>query len=164
MTMYSYVASFDTMSIRWNVISKTPTRIVLASDYTITREGLRFLFTKAPDIEIIGEAQPIMATPRKVCELAPDVVLIEVSVPGRADGLWAAATIAHQSPKSRVVVLTNNNDLPYVRSMLGVGVVGYVLKNCETTQLFAALRSVRLGGRFIDPSLGTDFAWHSKTG
>jgi two-component system, NarL family, response regulator NreC len=136
------------------------TRIVLASDDTIIREGLRSLFHQAPEVEIIG-AQTIMATPKKVRELVPDVVLIEVSVPGRAHGLRAAINIAEQSPEARVVILTNNSDLPYVRSMLAAGVSGYLLKNSETSQLFAAVRSVKLGGRFIDPDLSSDLVWYA---
>ena len=140
--------------------SEMRTRMVLGSDYAITREGLRSLFGGAPEVEIIGEAETLMATPKKVKELLPDVALIEVSVPNRADGLRAAAEIASQSPKVRVVVLTNNGDLSYARSMLAAGVSGYLLKNCELSQLFTAVRRVKLGGKFIDPVLSNDLVWH----
>jgi len=144
-----------------NVNSKMATRMVLASDDTITREGLRALFGQAAGIEIIGEAETIMATPKKVRELVPDVVLIEVSVTSRAHGLRAASAIINQSPKARVVVLTNNSDPPYVRSMLATGVSGYLLKSSDRSQLFAALQRVKLGGRFIDPTLSNDLVWYA---
>jgi two-component system response regulator NreC len=57
-------------------------------------------------------------------------------------------------------VLTNNKDLPYVRSMLACGVSAYLLKNCTTAHLFAAVRSVTRGSRIIDPTLGSDLVWH----
>src|ERR1700757_3644915 len=105
-----------------NMNSQVTTRMVLASDDTITLEGLCSLFRRYPEVEIIGAAGRIMAAPTKARELLPDVVLIEIGVPGRADGLRAANDIAQQSSKARILVLTNNSDLPYVRSMLTVGV------------------------------------------
>jgi DNA-binding NarL/FixJ family response regulator len=140
------------------------TRMVLSSDYTITREGLRSLFREAPEVAIVGEAESVIATPQKVRELVPDVVLIEISVPGRSPGLRAVAEIADHSPKAGIIVLTNNTDLPYARSMLAKGVSGYLLKNTDTSQLFTAVRNVRGGGRFIDPALGTNLMWHAVEG
>src|SRR6266404_1257654 len=147
-----------------DVNSEMRTRMVLGSDDTITREGLRSLFGRAPEVEIIGEAATLMATPKKVMELLPDVALIEVSVPNREHGLRAAADIAGQSPQVRVVVLTNNGDLPYARSMLAAGVSGFLLKNSELSQLFAAVRRVKLGGKFIDPTVSNDLVWHGIEG
>jgi len=138
--------------------------MVLSSDYTITREGLRSLFREAPEVTIVGEAESVIATPQKVRELVPDIVLIEISVPGRSPGLRAVAEIADHSPKAGVVVLTNNTDLPYARSMLAKGVSGYLLQNTATSQLFTAVRNVRSGGRFIDPALGTNLMWHAVEG
>jgi|SRR5579862_4366329 len=135
-------------------------RVVLASDDTITREGLASLLRQAPGMEIIGQAHSMPATPKIVRQLAPDVALIEVSVPNRGQGLQAVAKVADESPETRIVVLTNNGDPPYVRSMLSAGASGYLLKNSETSQLFTAVRTARLGGRFIDPALGTDLVWH----
>lgn len=135
--------------------------MVLSSDYTITREGLRSLFRQAPEVAIVGEAESVIATPEKVREFVPDVVLIEISVPGRTPGLRAVGEIADHSPEARVVVLTNNNDLPYARSMLEKGVSGYLLKSANTSQLFAAVRNVTRGGRFIDPTLGNDLIWQT---
>lgn len=141
--------------------SAVSTRMVLSSDYTITREGLRSLFRQAPEVAIVGEAESVIATPQKVRELVPDVVLIEISVPGRSPGLQAVAEIAGHCPKARVIVLTNNSDLSFARSMLAQGVSGYLLKNTSTSQLFTAVRNVTSGGRFIDPTLGNDLVWSS---
>ena len=122
------------------------TRMVLSSDYAITREGLRSLFREAPEVAIVGEAESVGATPQKVRELVPDVVLIEISVPGRSTGLRAVAEIAEHSPKAGVIVLTNHTDLPYARSMLTKGASGYLLKSTNSLQLFTAVRNVRSGG------------------
>ena len=134
--------------------------MVLSSDYTITREGLRSLFREALEVAIVGEAESVVTTPEKVRELVPDVVLIEISVPGRSTGLRAVAEIADHSPKAGVIVLTNHTDLPYARSMLTKGASGYLLKSTDTLQLFTAVRNVRRGGRFIDPALAGDLVWH----
>jgi two-component system response regulator NreC len=137
------------------------TRVVLASDHKIMRESLRSLFGQAAEAEIVGEAEGVITAPEKARELGPDVVLLEIGFPSRAHGLRAAALIADQSPKVRVLVLTNNSDVPYVRSMMAIGVSGYLLKNCESAQLFAAVQRVKFGGKFIDPSLSDDLIWHS---
>jgi two-component system response regulator NreC len=137
------------------------TRVVLASDHKIMRESLRSLFGQAAEAEIVGEAESVITAPEKTRELGPDVVLLEVGFPSRAHGLRAAALIADQSPKVRVLVLTNNSDVPYVRSMMAIGVSGYLLKNCESAQLFAAVQRVKFGAKFIDPSLSDDLIWHS---
>ena len=136
------------------------TQVVLGSDYAITREGLRSLLREAPEIKVIGEAETIVATPKKVRELAPDVALMELSGSSRTHGLRAVAEIVRQSPDAKIVVLTNNSDLPYVRSMLACGVSAYLLKNCTTVQLLAAVRNVTRGSRIIDPALGSDLVWH----
>ena len=141
--------------------SEVSTRMVLASDYTITREGLRSLFRQAPEVNIIGEAETVTATPKKVRELVPDVVLIEISGPGRAPGLRAVAEIIDHSPEARIVVLTSNGDLPYAHSMLAKGVSGYLLADSSSSQLFAAVRNVTRGGNFIDPTFGNDLVWHA---
>jgi two-component system response regulator NreC len=135
--------------------------MVIASDYTLTREGLRSLFREAPEVAIVGEAESIVVTPKRVKELVPDVVLIEISVPGRTPGLRAVADIGNHSPESRIVVLTNNSDLPYARSMLAKGVSGYLLKTTDSLQLFTAVRNVRQGGNYIDPTLSDELLWHT---
>jgi two-component system response regulator NreC len=141
---------------------KGSTQVVLSSDYAITREGLRSLLREAPEIKVTGEAETIAATPKKVRELAPDVALMELSGSSRTHGLRAVAEIAQQSPDAKIVVLTNNCDLPYVRSMLACGVSAYLLKNCTTAQLLAAVRNVTRGSRIIDPTLGSDLIWHMR--
>jgi two-component system response regulator NreC len=140
--------------------AETFTRMVLSSDYTITREGLRSLFQQAPEIKIIGEAKSMTTTPNIVRELVPDVVLMEISVPERASGLRAVAEITDHLPETQVVVLTNNGDLAYARTMLACGVSGYLLKNSTSSQLFAAVRNVTRGRKIIDATLGNDLLWH----
>ena len=141
--------------------SDIPTTMVLGSDETITREGLRSLFREASKVAIVGEADTIMSTPKKVRDLVPDVALLDITVPGRAHGLRAAAEIAQQSSEARVVVLTNNSDLPYVRSMLACGVSAYLLKSSGASQLFAAVRNVTRGDKIIDPTLASNLAWRT---
>jgi DNA-binding NarL/FixJ family response regulator len=141
--------------------SEVFTRMVVASDYTLTRQGLRSLFHEAPDVSIIGDAESIAVAPSRVKELVPDVVLMEINISGSGPGLRAATEMGDQSPEVRVVVLTTNSNLHYVHSMFAVGVSGYLLKNADSSQLFMAVRSVRSGGKFIDPSLSGELLWHA---
>jgi DNA-binding NarL/FixJ family response regulator len=80
---------------------KRSTQVVLSSDYTITRAGLRSLLREAPEIKVVGEAETIVATPKEVRELAPDVALMELSGSSRTQGLRAAAEIAQHHPTSK---------------------------------------------------------------
>jgi two-component system, NarL family, response regulator NreC len=155
------ILATSTQILLREVKSEMPTRMVLASDDTIMRAGLRSLFREIPDVEIVGEAETLIEAPEKVRELAPDVALIEVSVPSRTHGLRAVADIASRLAGVRLLILTNNSDLPYVRSMLAAGASGYLLKSCNTLQLVAAVRTLKSGGKFIDPTLGDDLVWRA---
>jgi two-component system response regulator NreC len=135
-------------------------KVLVSSDYTLTREGLRSLLQRNSEIEIVGEAETITATPAKVRELAPHVALIELSGSSRTHGLRTIAKIVKHSPRASVVVLTSHSDISYVHSVLACGVSAYLLKTCTTAQLVAAVQKVTRGEKVLDPALGSDLVWH----
>lgn len=129
-------------------------RLAIASDYCLTRCGLRQLLKQEPDFEVIaetdfpGELAPIQS------QHSPDVILL---IP-RVDQAYCPATLVRQCPQSRIVLITSNENLGYVRAMLSVGVLGYLLRKASDAELSLAVHSVSRGHRFIDPRLSDSVA------
>ena len=129
------------------------TRVVLADDHLILREGLRALINAQPDLEVVGEAASGTETIDRVQATEPRVLCLDLSMPG-----WGSATtiarVTQLAPRTRVLVLTMHNDPAYVRSALAAGAAGYFLKTTPFPDLLAAIRTVAVGNRAIDPALG----------
>ncbi|HEX8093705.1 response regulator [Jatrophihabitans sp.] len=125
-------------------------RVLLADDHRLVRAGLAGLLGTAPDIEVVGEA----ADGRQAVELsvavAPDVILMDVSMPV-LDGIEATRLIIDRDPSTRVIALTSFADKEKVNDMLASGAVGYLLKDSEPADLLAAVRSASAGGAPLDP-------------
>src|SRR5688572_28411676 len=125
-----------------------PIRIVLADDHPLIRDGLRARLQAEPDIEVIGEAANGDEAQTRCLELQPDVVVLDLNMPGPP----ATETIAFfkdHCPQIRVLVLTAYNDDAYVRGLLAAGVAGYVLKDEAPDALVHAVRSVAHGGTWF---------------
>jgi two-component system, NarL family, response regulator NreC len=132
-------------------------RLLIVSDYRLTRAGLRQMLNLLPDFEVVAETDS-PAQAKEVCgRCAPDVILLEITVPG-PHGLRTAAKLVEVVPNCRVVVISSNENITYVRSMLTVGVRGYVLRTADATELFLAIRNAYQGRRFIDPRLSDSLA------
>jgi len=130
-------------------------RVLLADDHAILREGLRALLGLADDIEVVGEAADGQEAIDRVNALQPDVVLMDVSMPGLG-GLEATLQIRRQRPDTRILVLTQYEDPEYVRRFLQAGVSGYVLKKSAGADLAAAIRAVHRGGLVLDPEVAKE--------
>jgi len=133
-------------------------RLLLASNYTMVREGICLLLGPAREVCLVGQAECLAEAPQKFRELKPDVVLLDVPVEGSSGGLVAVSHIVEGSPDARAVVLTSNQDLCYARSMLVAGARGYVVKHSPSSVLIAAVRVTAAGRRFIDPRLSSALA------
>ena len=133
-------------------------KLLLASDYAMVREGLRLLLRPAREIKLVGEAENLPETPKKFRELSPDVVLLDVAASDRSTGLRTLGHIVQASADARAVVLTNNHDVSYARSMLAAGARGYVLKHSPSRELIKAVRTTAAGKKFIDPRLSDALA------
>jgi DNA-binding NarL/FixJ family response regulator len=124
-------------------------RILLADDHTITREGTRRLLETEADFAIAGEAADGDETIRLVQQLRPDVLILDVSMPGR-DGIAVARELREWCPETKIVVLTGHGDNPqYARALLRLGVHGYLAKTVAARELVAAIRAVAAGGRYL---------------
>lgn len=130
-------------------------RILIADDHALLREGLKALLGSFPDVEVIGEASDGREAVEKVAALSPDVVLMDIAMPGLG-GLEATLEIRKMTPQSRVLILTQYDNKEYVFRFLKAGAAGYVLKKAAGTELVAAIRAVYEGGSFLHPSVAQD--------
>jgi DNA-binding NarL/FixJ family response regulator len=129
-------------------------RILLVDDHAILRDGLKALLSYYPDVAVIGEAENGRQAIECVERLAPDVVLMDIAMPVM-NGLEATRVIRQKHPETRVLVLTQYDDQPYVLSLLRAGVSGYVLKRALGADLINAIRTVARGESFLYPSVAS---------
>ena len=127
-------------------------RIVLADDHAVLREGLAALINAQPDMEVAGHAVDGHMLLQQTQECQPDVVVIDISMPGM-NGIQATAAVRQAHPEVQVVVLTRHSERGYVRQMLQAGARGYVLKQAAAEDLIGAIRAVVAGGTYLDASL-----------
>jgi len=128
------------------------TRIFLADDHETVREGLKLLLNAQPDMEVVGEAGDGATAVSRVGEIQPDIIVLDVSMPGM-NGLKAAEALRQSSPEVKVLTLTRHSDDGYLHQLLRAGAAGYVLKQSRPAELLHAIRSVVSGGRYLDPSV-----------
>ena len=127
-------------------------RVVLVDDQAMIRTGLRMVLAAEPDIAVVGEAADGDAGARVVTAERPDVVLLDVRMPG-VDGLEAARRITAADLPTKVVVLTTFDEDEYVAEALRLGVSGFLLKVAPPEDLVAAVRTVAAGGGLLDPAV-----------
>jgi DNA-binding NarL/FixJ family response regulator len=129
-------------------------RCLLADDHTLVRQGIRRLLESEPDIEVVGEASSAEEAVEKTKDLRPDLVLMDVGMPGLSS-FEAARQIRRISLVTRVLFLTMYDDEEYVMQCMEAGASGYLLKDAPSQQLIAAVRDVYRGGKYVSaPLLG----------
>jgi two-component system, NarL family, nitrate/nitrite response regulator NarL len=128
-----------------------PIRVVVADDHPLFREGVITSVRSMPDLEVIGQAENADEVVRLVREEVPDVVLLDVTMPG--GGIEAARKIAVVCPATRIVMLTVSEDEDDLLAAMKAGASGYVLKGVSASELAALLRSVSAGEVYVAPSL-----------
>jgi two-component system response regulator NreC len=127
-------------------------RILLADDHAVLRAGLRALLAAQGDLEVVGEASEGAEAVRLCQALRPDVVVMDIGMPG-VSGIDATARIKRDLPGTKVLILSMHDDRGYLRQVLRAGASGYVLKKAADTELLAAIRAAARGEVFLDPSL-----------
>jgi DNA-binding NarL/FixJ family response regulator len=128
------------------------TRIVIADDHSLVREGITALLKLHDDVEIVGEASDGKEAIEKAEELAPDVVIIDIAMPGLG-GLEATVEIKKKHPDIKILVLSQYDDKEYVSRFLKAGVSGYILKKAVGSELINAIRAVVRGEYYLYPSI-----------
>jgi two-component system, NarL family, response regulator NreC len=124
-------------------------RILLADDHAVLRTGLRMLVDSQPDMKVVAEAANGREAVRKVEETAPDVALVDLTMPGMS-GIEAIGRIRERYPRTRVLVLTMHDDPAYVHAVLSHGASGHVVKDVDGAELLSAIRAVYRGRTFVD--------------
>ena len=131
---------------------RSRTRVLIADDHTIVRQGLRAILKGVRDIEVVGEAADGREAVRKVVALRPQIVVLDISMP-RMNGLEATERIVRESPRTRVIALTMHSSEEYVYSLLKAGARAFLLKESASSELVEAIRAVRSGGTYLHPSI-----------
>ena len=132
-------------------------RIVIADDHTIVREGLKQILAAAPDFSIAGEAQNGHEVIARVRELEFDVLLLDMSMPGKS-GTELIKQVHAEKPKLRILVLSMHEEEQYAVRAIKAGAAGYLTKESASSQLVSAIRKVAGGGAFITASVAEQLA------
>lgn len=128
------------------------TRVLLADDHAILRSGLRLLLNSQQDFQVVGEASSGTETLSLAEQLAPDLILLDLSMPALG-GLDALPILQTLVPSARILILTMHDDPQYLRQALKHGASGYVLKKAADAELLSAMRAVLRGEMYVHPSM-----------
>src|SRR3954463_467363 len=132
-------------------------RIVVADDHTIVREGLKQILAGQPDFEVVAEAADGHEAMKRVRELDFDVLLLDMSMPGKS-GVELIKQVKSEKPKLRILVLTMHEEHQYAVRAIRAGASGYLTKEGASSQLVTALRKVASGGAYISAEVAEQLA------
>ena len=138
-------------------MDKPPIRVVIVDDHALLREGTRWILQQEPSIAVVGEAGRGDEAVELVARLQPDVVLLDLRLPG-LPGIEAARRIARESPRTRVLIVTAHDDEDYVLEALQAGAAGYLLKTAPSYELLEAVHAVAAGATVLEPSVSAALA------
>ena len=128
-------------------------KVVLVDDHAVVRSGLRLLLENQADMKVVGEAGNAKDAVFRARALKPDVILLDVVMPGES-GIEVLPTLLNESPETKVLVLSMQDDPSYVREAFAAGASGYVLKEAADEEVVSAVREIAAGGRYVHPALG----------
>jgi two-component system response regulator NreC len=131
-------------------------RILLVDDHDLVRAGVRAMLEQDALFQVVGETGDGQESIRLARELTPDIVLMDLHLPGGISGLDAAETIAKDTPSSKVIVLTQYENPEYIRRAIRIGARGYLLKRSVPSQLKEAIHAVHAGQRYLHPSVADE--------
>jgi DNA-binding NarL/FixJ family response regulator len=130
----------------------TRLRILLADDHVVVRQGLKLLIDGQSDMTVVAEANDGASAIRQTQRLEPDVIVMDLSMPGM-NGLAATRALKQLRPAIAIVTLTRHSDDAYLQELLRAGVAGYVLKQSAPAELLQAIRAAAAGGQYLDSAL-----------
>ena len=131
--------------------------VLLTDDHMLVRSGIRRLLEDSQQVKIIGEADCGEDSVQLAQELNPDVILMDVNMPG-IGGVEACRRILQRNPQQKIIVLTIHNEQTFPKRMLEIGAKGYLTKDCEVDEMLNAIRQVHNGGAYITPSIAQQLA------
>jgi two-component system response regulator NreC len=134
-----------------------PIRVVIADDHAVVRSGLRMVLNAEPDITVVAEAGDVPSAMRAVRAHRPDVLVLDLNMPGESS-LQAIPRFVAELPETAIVVLTMQQDPAFARQALRSGARGYVLKEAADAELVQAVRAAREGRTYLNPELGARLA------
>ncbi|MGW1562290.1 response regulator [Streptomyces sp. NPDC002144] len=136
-------------------------RVLLVDDHPVVRDGLAAVLATQPDLDVVGEAANGAEALRQTAALAPDVVLMDLQMPGM-DGTAATAAIRAAHPEVRVLVLTTYDTDADITAAVDAGAVGYLLKDTGRHELCAAVRTAARGGAALSPTVAAKVLAHMR--
>lgn len=128
------------------------TKVLIADDHQLFREGLVNLLSSAPDIEVIAEAEDGKDATEKAMKLKPDVILIDIGMPNM-NGIEATRVLKKDLPDLKIIAVSMHSDRQFVKGILEAGADGYLLKNCTYRQLIDAIESVKSGKKYLSDDI-----------
>lgn len=129
------------------------TRVVLADDHDVVRQGLKRLLDRVPEIEVVGEASDGLEAIESVKELQPDVLLLDIEMP-HMDGIEVARRLQEANIKVRILILSAYDDREYIRALLDIGVSGYLIKGEAPSKIVEAVRGIATGQKgWVSPQI-----------
>ena len=130
----------------------SPIRVLVADDHTLVRAGFRAYLQRLSDVEVVGEATDGRETIRLIARCKPDIVLMDISMPGM-NGLRPLMRLTREFPGLSVIIVSMHTDRKYVRRALQAGAAGYLSKNSGTAELELALNGVASGKTYLSPAV-----------
>lgn len=141
---------------------RNATRILFADDHQIVREGLARLIDREDDLSIVAEAENGLEAVRLAAEHKPDLVILDLRMPVK-DGASAAVDILAADPTAKILILTSFTTASEVKTALGAGALGAIVKDCSSETLIEAIRATARGERFISPEIADTIAEQKTT-
>jgi DNA-binding NarL/FixJ family response regulator len=131
------------------------TRVALADDHPVVLAGLRHLIEAEVDFKLVGQGTNGQSALRMIRDTLPDVAIVDISMP-EINGIALARRLAEECPSVRVIILTLYEERSFLKQALAAGARGYVLKRSAAENLVGAIRAVKLGELYVDPSFAGD--------
>lgn len=144
-------------------MSAVPIRIMLVDDHAVVRMGFRLLLEGSPEMKVVAEAESGEEALRTYAEVKPDVLVLDISMPG-IGGLEAVSRLLAREPDARVLVLSAHEDTMHPRRALKAGALGYLSKRSAAEELIQAIRQVYQRKTFIEPALAQQMAVQQLSG
>lgn len=123
-------------------------RVLIVDDHAVVRSGLKLLIETQDDMSVVGEAGDISSTQEKIIELRPDVVTLDLSMPG-GDAVRLIEKLTRNVPAARLLILTMHDDASMFRAAIAAGAAGYLVKSAADTELLTAIRAVAAGRSYV---------------